>query len=160
MSRHWSAVRTWTGSLLPNQRMFCHRRAWTVGVSACRQAAWFVCIWISLVYLTGGDVFAQTPTNEPSPTFTRPSLGNSTPSPGDPVKLPAWAKPSVRSTAPGVESLPGSPDPVPKDGPGLPEPPTAVPVPGAGLALLAAAGAALAYRRLRDEEADPRSSRC
>jgi len=40
----------------------------------------------------------------------------------------------------------------PDSGPGFPDPPEPVPISGTGLALLAAAGASLAYRRLRADD--------
>lgn len=75
---------------------------------------------------------------------------------GDAMRLPSWAEPSGEHSGRGpsgssafgaAPSTNGVGDP-----PGFPDPPKPVPISGTGLALLAAAGASLAYRRLRADD--------
>ena len=71
---------------------------------------------------------------------------------------PAWGGPKGERPLLGSKPGGGAGDPTTKDGPGggspTPVSPTRVPVDG-GLALLAAAGAAYAARRLRGDDAPP-----
>lgn len=119
----------------------------------CIRIVAMTAILLSLL-IVGPGARAQSPTgglnSSGSSWDATPRYGSSTERTGrDPVSLPSWARSSPRSPS-GPATARDRGDNRPADGPGLPDGPESVPISGTGLAVLAVAGASLAFRRLRN----------